>query len=497
MNILNINLFKKCDLIKNTSRVDNVVDSIEKIMVEQSKVNQYRIEKNSIFISCISLNNHLLDQGWKIHVSASNKNYRQILFEVVPYLFSINVSFKVVSAIGRNVMLSKNFPREQTGKFITIYPQTKIQFLFFLQFLNKKLKDYTGIPVLTDKRISENNEVSYRYGAFKRMLKYDFEGDPIYSIKDSEGNKEPDDRTIGKYKPNWLSDDPVKINTNTVLDNQTTLMLQKYKFIAAIQFNNFGGVYEAIDNATNKHVIIKEARKYLGSTSFEGMIPSDIRAIRRKEYSTLLKISDLNVAPQPLDYFQTKNGDYLVEEYIDGNLLKNIRLQNPIYYPNSCEKDYHIYLQRIAKIFLNLNKNINWINVKGIVLNDLTPNNVLYDSQTLKVKIIDLESSTTNNNKVDRNSIFVTPGYTEMLNINKVAKNDRFSWVMCLIDSLICRAQLLNIAPSTITQSLDFLQCLYSGWARLCKYLKKYYVTRNENDFENIISELKRIAGND
>lgn len=492
MNILTINLFKKYELMRYRYFDKDLF--VHKLLAQYICKEKYRVEEYGIFINCISLNNPLLKQGWKIHISASNKNYKNILHEVIPYITCLNASFKVVSEFGQNIMLSKNFPREQTGKFITIYPQTIFQCRTIIRTLNKKLKKYTGIPVLTDKRISKNNEVSLRYGAFQKIINYDDEGDPIYSIINKKGIKVRDNRTVGYYKPDWITNEPMRINTEASVDNQTKSLLRKYHFIAALQFSNFGGVYEAVGKKNNEHVVIKEARKYLGGSSFADMTPNDIRAIRRREYSVLLDLSKLKVTPKPIDYFETNDGDYLVEEYINWNLLKNIRLQNPIYYPNSSEKDYRTYLQKIAKIFLNLYKVINIINAKDLVINDLTPNNVLYDPKTLNVKIIDLESCTKKELK-HRKSIFVTPGYTKMFKINKISENDKFSWMMCLIDSLICRAQILNLNSNTILLSLDFVKKLYNGWSELCDYLKECFVNDIEDNYSKLIKEVSRIAG--
>lgn len=470
-------------------------DFIEEFMVDQIKLKNYKLKKKGIFINCISLNNPLQHQGWKIHVSASNHNYLDVLLISVPYIVSLDVSFKVVSQIGENTMLSKSFPREQTGKFITIYPHNIVQCRTIVNFLNKKLEKYNGIPVLTDKRISKNNEISIRYGAFRKILKYDDEGDPVYSVINKEGAKEPDNRAVGHYKPDWVIKEPIMVDSPNTIDNKTKLMLKKYRFIVALQFNNFGGVYEAINRENNKHVVIKEARKYIGGISFAAMIPADVRVIRRREYNALLDLSNLKVAPAPIDYFKTKDGDYLVEEYVNWQLLKQIRLQNPVYYPNSCEKDYQIYLQKIAKIFKNLYKTITVINNNGLIINDLTPNNVLYNPKTLEVKIIDLESCTKKNNAESRKSIFVTPGYTEMLYNNEISTNDKFSWLMCLIDSLICRAQILNIDSAAILLSLDFVKNLYDGWSELCNCLKICFINRKENNYSKVINEIERIVG--
>ena len=57
------------------------------------------------------------------------------------------------------------------------------------------------------------------------------------------------------------------------------------------------------------------------------------------EYLILQKISLINATPKPISYFKEKSGDYLVKKYVSGDLLRTLRLENPLYYPNATEDE--------------------------------------------------------------------------------------------------------------------------------------------------------------
>lgn len=89
MDVLNINLFNKYELMRYSSKEVKKFDFIKSILIDQIRFKNYYLRKKGIFINCISKNNPLQYQGWKIHVSASNENYKNILLEVIPYLISL------------------------------------------------------------------------------------------------------------------------------------------------------------------------------------------------------------------------------------------------------------------------------------------------------------------------------------------------------------------------------------------------------------------------
>ncbi|RVU70252.1 MULTISPECIES: serine/threonine-protein kinase [Lactobacillus] len=493
MKIINKNLVKENKI--GTLFFRNASSKEMKRFLNQSlKGKNYKVIPNGFFISCISKNNELPVQGWKIHVSGNSTNYLSILNKVIETISPLNISFKVVPVASLYVMLSKDFPREQAGKFITIYPQNKIQFITVLRLLSRKLIKYDGIPVLTDNAVTK--VVSFRYGAFEKIPLYDTEGDQYYGIYNEKNNVVEDRREIGCYKPDWVEDiNYGNVSTNIELeDKSASKMLRKYNFVNALQFSNFGGVYEATDKKTAIPVIVKEAKKYFGGKNFENVHPQDIRYLRRREYNFLRELYSCGFTPKPIDYFKTEAGDYLVEEKINGITLHEFKFENPIYYPNSTNEDYEKYVYKLSNIFLNIYHKISIINRKGYVLNDLTPNNILYDEDQFKVMAIDLESVTYVDEKIDKKLIYVTPGYSKLLETKKIDDNDLFSWAACLADCLISRAQLITLDRQIISKSLKFCGSLYGGWLELCGHLSDYFANYNSEILtKQVINDLELI----
>lgn len=493
MKIMDINLIRNTEYSELLSKKENI-DLSKSILEKLKSFSDYKIKQNNFFIECISTKNIMKEQGWKIHISASNTNYIKILEEVIEIVVPANVSFKFVSIRNRNIMLTKNFSRIQAGKFITIYPQNNIQFQFLCRTFQRRLNQFLGIPVLTDKSIG--NITSIRYGGFKKLISYDNEGDSIYCIRNIEGNLEKDKREISIYKPKWINENFIK-SLNKQSLKQKSELLKQYGVTNAFQFNNYGGVYEAVRRKDNLRVVVKEAKKYFGGSIFNSSSPRDVRVIRRNEYSILQKIKWIDATPNPINYFEEEAGDYLVEKYIPGKLLRTFRLENPIYYPNSTKSDYDQYLKRLSGIFLDLYSKINRINKSRIILNDLTPNNIIINLNTNSAKIIDLESSIDLSRKKIDYPLFVTPGYSEYFYSKKIGSNDEFSWVMCLIDMLIVRAQLLDINIELVIQSLKFCRRVQKTWSQLCTHLILYLEhykdnTKMSNCMEEILDDLNK-----
>jgi len=121
-------------------------------------------------------------------------------------------------------------------------------------------------------------------------------------------------------------------------------------------FINEGGmqeVYKAFDGHLNRDVVIK--------------VPKNPAAVRRFKRSAILsaKVNHPNVA-KTLDYFELDNMFYLVEEFIDGDNLGNIRRLLPVMDP---------YV--VAHIMHNLMKGCAVAHHVGVVHRDLKPSNIM------------------------------------------------------------------------------------------------------------------------
>lgn len=466
-------------------------DKVYKLLFKKLQNFNFTLTCNSIFIGAFPKNGYMLKQGWKIHISSNGKNYLAILNIVLDYLKTKNIVFKVVSAEGSMEMLSKQFPREQTGKFITIYPSSKKVFQKTLLELSTLLKKFTGVPILTDKLFCPGSIVSYRYGGFIPIIKFNHEGSPVYCIWHNK-EMEEDIRSVGNYKPSWISDKFIQNNgfDKESKDLQLKKLFTEYDIIKSLQFTNFGGVYIGINKKDNRKVIIKEARKFLGGSDLQHSSFSDVTELRYHEFETLKYLSSIEVAPRPKEYVKAQYSDFLIEEYVRGLTLKEFRLENPLYFCCNFDSELEKYLSKVAMIFYDLWRKIKQINDKNVLVNDISPNNIIVNPRDYSVKLIDFESATRKNcNKVP---IFVTPGYYSSKK-NLKYKTDEFSFITCLIDVLICKVPTLNISKLMIINALKYCSQLSKRYEKLCRALEEYLTgNRDITHIIGICEQLKK-----
>ena len=206
-------------------------------------------------------------QGWKIHLSATAGCARQLLCAVVPLLAELEVPFKFgLDQTILYLMTGKNWPREASGKFVTVYPSGDSQFLQLLERLHDATRDFEGPYVLSDRRFRDSKVVFYRYGVIRGQFTATPDGQRRGYLVDPHGNQVPDERVPYFVLPSWKTD-PVRTPTtdNSSVDepaDEPGLLLDsgRFQIEKALVFKNGGGVYEALDRTTGETVVIKEAR---------------------------------------------------------------------------------------------------------------------------------------------------------------------------------------------------------------------------------------------
>ncbi len=178
-------------------------DYIEELYLDTCNFNQTK-EKFLYYYNV--KNREIILQGWKIHVSATFENAKEILKIVARFCIENDVSFKfLLDDYVLSESLSKNFDQNESGKFITIYPKSKQDFMALLTELDLLLKGFNGPYIFTDRQYNNNNNLYYRYGVIDSKDGYlisptgdkikdipgpyfyvpDFEKDPFN--KDSDG----------------------------------------------------------------------------------------------------------------------------------------------------------------------------------------------------------------------------------------------------------------------------------------------------------------------
>src|SRR4051794_23447936 len=106
-------------------------------------------------------------QGWKIHVSATQRNVHDVAAAVLDYLITRSIDFKIALDVNVfEVLNSKGMARGSSGKFITIYPRDDDEFRACLADLARLLGDAEGAYVLSDLRYRDSRALYFRYGQF-------------------------------------------------------------------------------------------------------------------------------------------------------------------------------------------------------------------------------------------------------------------------------------------------------------------------------------------
>ncbi|MEQ4303080.1 hypothetical protein ABNF97_17080, partial [Plantactinospora sp. B6F1] len=151
----------------------------------------------------------------------------------------------------------------------------------------------------------------------------------------------------------------------------------RYAVTGAIRQANKGGVYRARDLRTGVGVLIKEARPYVGVDAYD----RDVRDLLGHEARVLRHLLPLGVTPRPLREFVQGDHRFLVEELLPGSALSAD-------VPDLSAVDPHRpawqhLLGRLARL-------LGAVHAVGVVLRDLTPENVLLLPDG-ELRLVDLE----------------------------------------------------------------------------------------------------------
>lgn len=351
----------------------------------------WTVVREGIWYHSFLAENHLPEQGFKIHISATSKTAQEVLQRVMPICAENGVAFKVlVDDFILDFSTSKNFPRSASGKFITIYPASDSLFVRLLESLYQATSDLRGPHVLSDKPYKDSKVVFYRYGGFIPQYRLNIFGERISVIQSPEGKLIPDDRVPFFRLPEYIND---PFESQDLYHEGEVLLKNRYRVKSTILFSNSGGIYTADDISTNETVILKEARPFINESSSNS---EDAIVTLKKEASILERLGHTKYVPRLVDYFQEWEHHFLVEEYLEGIPLSSYRaiddvgllLQRTI-----TPEIVGEFCTRLHRISVNLIEAVQAFHEKGIIIGDLSPSNIMVDTESLDLKFIDFEGA--------------------------------------------------------------------------------------------------------
>lgn len=346
-------------------------------------------------------------QGWKIHVSATLGNASPLLSMVARVLVRERVPFKF--AIDRVMLFFLNFkrwPRGGAGKFVTVYPTDAEQCGRLLEALHQATVGFNGPYILSDRRYRDSSVVYYRYGGLLPVRVLDATGQQRLVMEAPDGSVVDDERTPYFRLPPGVTD-PFCEEEPASAPGEFTLKNGRYRIESAIAFSNSGGVYVARDVETGEKVLVKEARPFTNQSN-RG---TDAVWLLKKEHRLLTILEDAGVAPRPIDFFKEWEHYYLVEEFLEGVVLRFFTAGRALSLRvRPTRDDAEAYYACFSRLFVRAARVLQVLHERGIVFSDLSLYNLLVlDADGDDVRLIDFEGAYEQG--VDLPTLLFTPGF--------------------------------------------------------------------------------------
>lgn len=403
------------------------------------------------------------DQGFKIHVSATEEHADRVLELVAPECVAAGVDFKVVVDGARHRILNgKRQRREQSGKFMTIYPEER-EFVPLVERLYActVVEPVHGPRVLSDRRFRDSEILSYRYGGFRPRSRVRYDGTVEHLIAEPDGRLVPNERRPWFQLPDWVADPFAEPVTRPLGPESAIVLDSRFRIEGSLRFSNSGGVYTGTDLLTGDPVVVKEARPHTHVWSTTGYARDAVDLLRR-EHAVLLRLTGVDAVPAAISLFTDGGHTFLAQQRVPGLPFNT--------FCASHEMVIAPYLHRTerlgpwAETFLaladSLIDTVCAVHEAGLLVGDLSPGNLIVDPDGRRVRLVDLESAVA----ADEDPVllrhaarWVTPGFfrpSRLTADQPSVSDDLYAAAMVLYSALFPVTALFALKP---TAHQDFL----------------------------------------
>ena len=314
------------------------------------------------------------EQGWKLHISATEASAAAVLAATVPVLVAEGVAFKF--AAGHQVVRllnSTHADRASGGKVLTVYPADDAQAVRVAEACHRATEGLAGPAILSDRPYRPGSLVHYRYGGFSASPAIDPDGIVVHLIKGPDGTPLPDERTASYRAPTWLADPfqpapatPAAPAAPAPAPGGSVVLHDRYRIQGALSHANKGGTYLAEDATTGGLVVIKEGRPHVGDDG-----RGDARVRVRHEAHMLALVECLRRSPHLVDIFEQSSHVFLVEEYVDAPSLRDV-VEGDTDAPAA-----PLPADEARALAMGLAETMAAFHAIGVVIGDFNPNNLL------------------------------------------------------------------------------------------------------------------------
>lgn len=335
-----------------------------------------------------------IHEGTKLHLSTRPEFIEVVIKEIFSILYEGLVPFKFVADEFRFYWQnSKAYNRFQSGKFLTVYPANGNHFRILAERLAQRALDLaiTGPAILSDTCFRTGTPVYYRYGAFIPRQVIGNDGRTETLVKGVDGGFEADTRTLSglskALKPSekkaWLE----RVKQRVIIGN-------RYRVESALSYSNTGGVYLCLDTRYDQKVVVKEARRHTNFWSIDGLI-RDATDILKHEARVLRALDGLSAIPRLIDFIYDGGHAFLIMEYKPGISLASFPADERFIVSTHLHELETAFgrISRILEVAAMTIDSVLKVHERGIVLADISPNNVLYDPDNGQIALIDFESA--------------------------------------------------------------------------------------------------------
>jgi hypothetical protein len=407
-------------------------------------------DAGDVWMHYAPLNAQIPAQGWKIHVSAGLDDADRTLAAVWDYSVGRGLAFKFLRS--RPVLMmfnSKSAFRGSSGKLVTIYPADEAQLELVLKELDDILDGVQGPYILSDLRYAAG-PLFVRYGAFATRYCLSDSGERVYALEDEQGRLVPDVRGPTFSTPSWVTL-PSFLVPHLEARNAVTTNDLAYVIENVIQFSNGGGVYLGHHRDTEEKVVLKEGRPLAGLDVHGRDAVSRVG----HERDILQRLAGLDAVPAVHDYFQLGDHHFLVQEFVDSNPLQRMIVRRyPLTRPNAGAEERSTYAQWALGMLERVERAVASLHERGVVFNDLHPDNILIDADD-RLVLIDFEVATLVTEQA--RSALAHPGYAAPAD-RQGADVDRYA-LACLTLGLFApqTTMLLSLDPGKARQLADLI----------------------------------------
>lgn len=346
----------------------------------------------------------VVDQGWKVHVSARGERVAEVLDVVAAECFARDIPFKhVATALHLMLLQHKHASRVQSGKLLVAYPSDAQAARSLMEALATRLEDEEGQYILTDRRFGDSKVVHYRYGSFTPRRRLVSDGTAVPLLRGADGELVPERRNPRFELPAGIVDPFVVESASDEGDTD----FKGFAFESVLRHSNAGGTYAGRHVDTGRKVFIKEARDHTGlswdrKTAVERL---------RNEWDTLrtLHAAIPGICPEPIAYFRAWEHEFMVTEFVEGTTLNKWTVaHSALIRVDASQPEVDRYLARCETILSSLEDQLRSMHERGHIFGDVSPGNVIVDGGD-RPRLVDFEAA---RGIRDTAATVATDGYT-------------------------------------------------------------------------------------